>query len=366
MLQGGRAAEAGEVVGLRPHPVLPADLSEAAGSIGVWFVPDCCSLICPTMTTICYVLTTTGRDRHAEMTRVSAISFRLSNPGGRILLVADSESLAALQAVSHDLLNWIDCKIPVQGPPGTPEYRNRWIKTQLPRLVDGDAVFLDSDTIIRRPLGSVLSRDASFGGVTNHNGVTLEEQVWEEDARAFERIGWPRTFSSYINGGFWAYRAGPEVDRLFELWHRYWSQGFELTGRSRDQPALNLALMESGIRLEVLPRCFNEQLAMSWEYTSGAVIWHFYGQFGRIPNRYEDLIQASPEMDGVGLQREVRRLIRQPAPWRNQDLLARLLGPTQRGRRLDPGAVQFWLDGDRGRSLECAMKSLRLRLGLRG
>jgi hypothetical protein len=104
------------------------------------------------MNTFCYVLTTGGRDRHAEMTRASVTSVRISNPNKKLVIVIDTESLSNLKAASHDLLDLADEWIAVEVPEGTKEYRNRWMKTQLISFVNCDAIFLDSDTLVRKPL----------------------------------------------------------------------------------------------------------------------------------------------------------------------------------------------------------------------
>lgn len=280
--------------------------------------------------------------------------------------MCDLASRDGLERVKHGLLEVVDEVVGVKVPEGSPEFRNRWMKTQLIRFVYQDAVFMDSDTIVRKPFGPLLSGGTSFGGVANHNGLDIAEQLWSEDERVLKVMGWPGRFRCYINGGMWAFRAVPEVRAFFDTWHARWMEAFRATGGYRDQPGLNLSLETSGMNYEILPRRFNEQLARSWDHAREAVVWHFYGEFGKIPNRYEDVVERSAGAGRSEVESMVRVLMDQPAPWRNWDPIARVLAHFLRSRSADPGVVQMWLDGERGCARRKAMKSIRRRLGLNG
>jgi hypothetical protein len=280
---------------------------------------------CPDFT-IAYVITSDGRDVFGNMALVSMLTVRATNSQSRILLVCDALSMRALRSVRHRVLEVCDELVPVDTPPGEPTFRNRWIKTQLCRYVSGPCLYLDADMLVRGSLADLPSLAPELGVVANHNQDDLADQMWVEDAEFLRRMGWPGVFPFYANGGLQFYRQCTGTERFYEAWHRLWLDGVNATGRLRDQPSLNTAISESGVKASRLPEKFNLQLQAGHRGVSAALVWHFWAAAELQDSAFRRLLQTVPTANLGDLERRVRRVITRPYPYPNQDFLGRRIG----------------------------------------
>jgi hypothetical protein len=229
---------------------------------------------------VVYCLTSSGGDLYEAMTRVSLATVRLTNPTARIEIACDQQTHQALQATGSQLLREADALHGFPTPDGPPTFRNRFVKTQLGRLIDGPFLFLDSDTVVRKPLTSLLDLHCDIAAASNNSAETLAEQIWSEDQANLDTMGW-QVREPYVNGGVIWYADSPGVRRFVEAWHRNWHDNVERTGRYRDQPALNQALSaDLEIQFHTLPHCWNAQLLMRPEISEDSLVWHLYSSVG--------------------------------------------------------------------------------------
>jgi hypothetical protein len=105
---------------------------------------------------VVYCLTSSGADLYEAMTRVSLATQRLTNPSARLTIACDQQTHQALQASSSQLFHEADALRDFPTPDGPPTYRNRTVKTQLGRLIDGPFLFTGGDTVVRKPLTPLL------------------------------------------------------------------------------------------------------------------------------------------------------------------------------------------------------------------
>lgn len=229
---------------------------------------------------VVYCLTSSGGDIYEVMTRASIATLRHTNPGAYIKVACDQETFKVLQDCSSQLFLEADAVCAFNVPEGGPAFRNRFIKTQLRLLIDGPFLFLDSDTVIRKPLAYLLQINADLAAATNHSADTLAEQIWSDDQANLDTMGW-QVQAPYVNGGVIWYADTPGAHRFAEAWHQNWLANVEQTGRYRDQPALNYSLQATrGIRLQALDHQWNAQILMNPGLEKNAVIWHTYSSIG--------------------------------------------------------------------------------------
>src|SRR5947207_6262342 len=179
---------------------------------------------------VVYVISSDGADAFADMALVSMLSVQVSNPGLGIRAVCDEKSAITLSAKMHRMLDVCDQFITVPTPDGEPNFRHRWIKTQLGRYVEGNILYIDADTLVRGSLADLLHLVSELGAVANHNGATLSEQIWIEDRQVFEGMSWPSNFRTYVNCGFFFFKPCPRVRQLFATWHKLWLDGVPAEG----------------------------------------------------------------------------------------------------------------------------------------
>jgi hypothetical protein len=274
------------------------------------------------------------------------LSLRVSNPGLRVVAVADEASARAIKLARHRLLEICDELVPVPTPPGDGTFRNRWIKTQLDQFIPGSVLYLDSDTLVRKPLVELPRLVSELGAAANHNGATLEQQIWSEDAAACGKMGWPANFRVYVNGGVFFFKPCVPVREFFGKWHELWLSCVSSHGWMRDQPAVSRAVELSRVNLQVLPPVFNAQPAVSWEYVTEAVVWHFHSSSG-VKFSFDHLVSKSRQTDLNHLTKLVSTAIKSTAPWPNRDLVARWLARKVAANGKPKPSEVYWLTGKR-------------------
>lgn len=246
------------------------------------------------MLKVVYCLTSSGGDLYEAMTRVSLATVRLTNPTARIEIACDQQTHQALQATGSRLLREADAVHGVPTPDGPPTFRNRFVKTQLRLLLTGPFLFLDSDTVVRKPLTPLLNLQADIAAAPNHSADTLAEQIWSEDQANLDAMGW-QVREPYVNGGVIWYADTPAAHRFAEAWHRNWLANVERTGRYRDQTALNQSLWTTDyLRVEILPHACNMQYLCRQDSVKDAFIWHAH-YTSHVPERESEVFVQAVE-----------------------------------------------------------------------
>jgi lipopolysaccharide biosynthesis glycosyltransferase len=314
--------------------------------------------------TIAYVLTSDGRDQFADMALVSMLSVRISNPSCRIVLLCDAESATAIKSAKHRVREVCDEIMPVETPPGTPTFRNRWIKTQLCKFIPGSVLYLDVDTLVREDVSALSKIVTNIGFVANHNGSVAKEQLWNEDLQYLQLNGWNPHLPFYPNGGVIFYHQTPSTTRLFEKWHELWLEDFQNTKRGRDQPALYEALAQSSIEYTELPLKYNFQFALPNFPLDRMAILHFYiHQYSGIENVYGKLFNVVNHVSLNRLKKLVKNAIADPYGWPSRDWLSRFILHLESRKLIQLTPVhKLWLIGSRAGAVRMFLG--RFRKGL--
>ncbi len=315
-----------------------------------------------TPTQVVYVLTSDGGDLYADMNLVSVWSLRHSNPGVRIVLLCDSQSAVALRRTAHPILEEVDALLSVGAPEGSPSFRNRFVKTSMRRHVDGAFLYLDGDTLIRRPLAGMAPEDAALAGVPNHNGTGSPAEIPGIETGIYSQMDWelPRR---YANGGVLLFSNHPSTYAFSQLWHRKWLDSSRRSAKHFDQPSLNSAIHESGVPFAWMEHRFNAQVHVRPHTAWGAAVWHFYLSDLHVSpkaalERVIELVRAGSS----GAREETQWWCEQSHPWRVDrptDLLvvSRLMKP---GRLLGENDWErLWLAGEHRAALGMLGNQLR-------
>ncbi|MFZ0434957.1 MAG: glycosyltransferase [Chthoniobacterales bacterium] len=273
---------------------------------------------------IVYIVISNGRDEHADMALASMLSTKISNPLIRISLLCDENSAKSIKNNKHRILKVCDELIPVTVPDGDGTFKNRWIKTQLPKFIQGDALYLDSDTLVRLPLNKLPDLVEELGMVANHNGVKIYEQFWHEDRKIFTKMGWSTPYiQTYYNGGVLFFKHCSRTIYFFEQWHKFWCESTDKTGRLRDQPSLNQAIYSSNVKCEELPSSYNAQIPSDWIKSHNAVIWHFFSSsHDKSKTIFDHILSAIPRSSLDSLKHLIGEVLQRTEPWKNGDWIS--------------------------------------------
>jgi hypothetical protein len=265
---------------------------------------------------VVYVVTTEGRDMYSVMTRISVASLRISNRSYQIMMVCDPESTAAMQRKRDPLLGDVDEWVTFETATGDAAFRNRFLKTNLRNLIEGNYLFLDSDTLIRGDLSEIFSLTADIACAANHSKHLFERQISEEDKAALKAMEWQTRDDVYVNGGLMLCNDTPGARRFAADWHRRWLACWEWTERYRDQPALNAAIFATGPNMATLSPRFNAQVKTAPETAADAIVWHVYTSLNDRPITAFEVLLKRMLKGGDFAPAEVESMIRRAHPWR--------------------------------------------------
>jgi lipopolysaccharide biosynthesis glycosyltransferase len=310
---------------------------------------------------IVFAVTTNGKDVYTAMTRVSVASIRISNPDAKITIVCDQNSGLAMQNVKEPLLEEVDEYLLCETPSGDANFRNRYIKTSLRKVINGPFLFLDSDTFVRGDLSPLFALDADIAVAPNHSRDTLDEQIWEKDAAILKATGWRIGTDTYFNGGVIFYNDTPKALQFSENWHHLWELLFKQRKYYRDQPSLNAALSKSPATVKVLPHKFNAQIQTSPAVAVDAIIWHSYSSNGSRPSTaFEAIAQKvlnEESLDLIG----IKSIISRRHPWRQNSLIDNWIANMLIKKGSPDCAALIWLKGQRKKAIKRLVRDIVFR-----
>jgi lipopolysaccharide biosynthesis glycosyltransferase len=227
------------------------------------------------MHTFLYILAWRPGEDYADITLLSISFLREVHPDGHILLLTDQETGKALDDASHALLSLSDKVIVSEVPLADSSVRSWYLKSRMRRLVQGDFVFLDADTIIRERIDEVFQITAPIAMAENHSR-RYPENFPDMERVVYEKNGWPAPGNGhFFNSGVIFWREDPEAYRLSQLWEQFWDLSVS-NGCGYDQPALNFAIEKSGVSFQVLDDRYNAQIRANPAAGVDAAVWHFY------------------------------------------------------------------------------------------
>ena len=155
----------------------------------------------------------------------------------------------------------------VNNIPFSSDALGRWAKVNLDILSPYDqTVYIDADTLIRlniQPIFDMLTDGFDMVIVPSTN-QTEDDLLWhigkDEREATYDMLGYQPL---QLQGGVFAFRRSPAIDRLFAYWRLEWKRW-----RDQDQAALLRALARQPVKLWLAGRPFN----------GGAVIAHLFGK----------------------------------------------------------------------------------------
>lgn len=265
---------------------------------------------------IVYVLASTGNDPYSAMARISVASLRLTNPGVQITVVCDAVTDQAIRAARDPLRREVDQWLAFETPPGDGSYRSKFLKSSLRQRVSGPFLYLDVDTIVRDDIAALFQMEGDIAGAPNHSREDFSRQVWEGDQAILREMQWETRRTFYVNSGvLWASES-EGADRVYRLWHDKWQASHRRLQDSRDQPALNAAILESNVTCARMACRYNAQIGSYPLSMRDAAIWHYYYSLNyQAFSHIEQLIQqaiGSQQIDVVQLRNRMESQVLWP------------------------------------------------------
>ena len=224
-----------------------------------------------------YILVDSESGFYTKQTYVSMRSLKHVSPNAQISLLVDDETdinnkssfFAQLKQIANEYKSIpLDKSIP-------PVAKSRFLKTTMRQNIEGDFLYIDSDTIWANP---IQETDFSFDimGVLDQHVTFSKKKSKETFIKLFTETNcFPET-DYFINGGVLFSRDSDFSKSFFEQWHEKWIQTSK-SGIFVDQPSLNYVISKKiNNKHLLLPGEYNCQISNSWDFFFKAKIIHYF------------------------------------------------------------------------------------------
>lgn len=230
-------------------------------------------------TRIVYVVVCDANHDYLEQAAVSACSVKKYNPNAEVLLLVDDQTLAEIDSGRSLIKRYVSDIIEVAVPK---EYNNklrsRFIKTTVRDNIQGDYLFIDTDTVITQSLDEIDDCPYDVAAVLDMHLPLDKTHYLNEVTFQASKMGWDISSKdySYYNSGVMYVKDNLLTHKLYKYWHNNWLKKARL-GLYTDQPALAFANSQCGYIIGELDGKWNCQLLVNGlPFLSEALILHYF------------------------------------------------------------------------------------------
>ena len=225
-----------------------------------------------------YVLTSSPNDNYYEQFLLSLTSLRMVMPNADVILLCDTKTKESLTGKRAEYEKLVSKIITVEAPPGMPQVEvSRWVKTSMRRLVSGDFLYIDCDTIITEDLSSIAGLGISLGACLDKHSMLNSHGRGDKIIERDKKLGFNSYLSNrHFNSGVILCADTPETHIVFNRWHELWqySNGKNVV---RDQPSFNMAIYENTSHFSELNGIWNCQILFSGlPFLADSKIIHYF------------------------------------------------------------------------------------------
>ena len=231
---------------------------------------------------IVYVLVANEKNLYLEEMWVSIFSLRRHHPEATVKVLVDMETKEYLSRFPQ-LTSMIDETVVVQTPAGyNAKQRSRQIKTTIRNVLTGDYIFIDTDTVICKPLDGIVEdirelKDFRGIAAVREGHVTMKETLFPPTETVKRIFDIDISQSPLMtNSGVMFVADIPFTHEFYKRWNENWKRSCFEKGNSQDQPSLYATDCQYGYVIRELSGIYNAQVAMSLKYYADAVILHWW------------------------------------------------------------------------------------------
>lgn len=197
------------------------------------------------MIKIVYVLTGIQKPEYLNMLRISVASAIKQMPSIKIEIVSDIETadyLSTNHVIAQENVTVVAEDVPKEY--STVE-KSRYLKTNLRRMVTGDFLYIDTDTIICDDLSHICPV-SSVNLVLDENCLLTEQEYCEMIRSKAAKVGIDLSeCTHYFNGGVIFAKDDEKANAFFRRWFEKW-ESTHTPKMPQDQFSLNAVNMEMG------------------------------------------------------------------------------------------------------------------------
>jgi lipopolysaccharide biosynthesis glycosyltransferase len=230
-------------------------------------------------TKILYVLVSDDKDIYWEQTLLSVSSLHLHVKDAESVLLVDDRTHASFTGNRQKILKYFSREIIINiDGVFTKRQRSRFLKTSMRKYINGDFLFLDSDTIVREDLSDADRWEFDIGAVPDTHAKRLEDNPnLDYLVRNLRLSGYKIERSKlHYNSGVLLVKDNARTRKFFEEWHHFWLMGIK-KGIDFDQSAFSETNICNNYLVHELSGIWNCQVRYGFKYLAFSKILHFYG-----------------------------------------------------------------------------------------
>lgn len=228
---------------------------------------------------ILYVLVSSETDIFLEQTFLSIYSLKRKMSSSFVTLLMDAETNDSLKGIRAKILDLIEEKIVVELDKNmSNKYKSRILKTNMRNYVEGDFLYIDSDTIILDDISSIFDCEYDIAAVYEYNrslDCLLYKNYKTTFEEAVERFGIKiDTKDELFNSGVIYVKDNVKTRDFFMKWTEKWKKGVDY-GIFFDQPSLFIVNKEEKGYIAQLSGIWNSQGRYCFNYVRNSKIFHY-------------------------------------------------------------------------------------------
>lgn len=229
-----------------------------------------------------YVCTSSQRDLFLEQTFASIVSLKQKIPKAFVALLIDKCTEQTLTDGRERIKDLVD-ELVVRDLDAnlSDKVRSRILKTSMRNCIEGDFLYIDSDTVILEDLSEIENVPYDLGGVQDSHVLLSKNPMLQkkEHLKELSKLNSDKAFLTseiYINGGVLFARDVPKNREFFRLWNKHYLEFLKKENISQDQPTLSLVNYLMGFPIHELNGKWNCQLNYGASFYRKAKILHYF------------------------------------------------------------------------------------------
>lgn len=227
-----------------------------------------------------YVCVSDSTDNYYEQMLLSLISVKEVMPSYRIVLLTDNETFNGLIDFRSECKKYLDDIIVVDFPKEILKHkRSRLLKTSMRLHVDGNFLFIDTDTIIRKPI--ILDTSYELGAVLDCHVYASEYNYGQLDEKNIAiKLGYPEIDKYYMNSGVIFCKDSKITRNFFYEWNKLYEELY-YSGIRSDQISYNIINYKFNNIITELDGKINCQIRFGAKYLADCSVFHYGGNGSR-------------------------------------------------------------------------------------
>ncbi len=234
---------------------------------------------------IVYDVISTVSDNYFEQAWASMYSLRHFNPDVHVVLLTDDSTAQTIEKTYRNKAKQLidDIVVVSFDKQYSNKEKSRWIKTSMRKLIKGDFLFIDADTIVAGVLEeSYFNNFQNFiGAVPDYNcssrlvcNSAIFKIMYVDRLKSIYGVDYNERTDVY-NSGVLFVRDVPEAYDLFDAWHKNWLIANN-KGVCLDQLPLVKTCQDMGNPIRSMSGIYNCQIKFSIQYLHQAIILHTF------------------------------------------------------------------------------------------